>query len=60
MKVGDLVKRKRAIYEDNKYLSSNVGVVVDYDRTLARVKWMNVDIAKWINPANVEIINESR
>jgi len=60
MKIGDLVKRKRAIYEDGKYLNSNVGIVVDYDRTLARVKWMNVDIAKWINPANVEIINESR
>ena len=60
MKVGDLVKRKRAVYEDDKYLNSNVGVIVDYDRTLARVKWMNVDIAKWINPANVEVINESR
>ena len=60
MKVGDLVKRKRAVYEDDKYLNSNVGVIVDYDRTLARVKWMNVDIAKWINTAKVEVINERR
>jgi len=60
VKIGDMVKRKRAIYEDDKYLNSNVGVIVDYDGTLARVKWMNVDIAKWINPANVEVINESR
>ena len=60
MKVGDLVKRKRATCEDDKHLSLNVGVVVDWDGILARVKWTNFGIAKWIDPADVEVISESR
>jgi len=60
VKVGDLVKRKRAVYEDNKYLNSNVGLIVKYDRTLACVKWITRERALWIDPNNIEIINESR
>jgi len=60
VKVGDLVKRRQSIYKDDKYLNSRVGIIVEYDKILARVKWANVDIAKWINPVNIEVISESR
>ena len=40
--------------------NSDVGIVVDRDSVLVRVKWFGVEIAKWIAPKNVEVISESR
>ena len=63
MKVGDLVKRVPSPYYNGRPVkteNSDVGIVVDRDSVLVRVKWFGVEIAKWIAPKNVEVISESR
>ena len=63
MKVGDLVKRVPSPYYNGRSVkteNSDVGIVVDRDSVLVRVKWFGVEIAKWIGPKNVEVISESR
>lgn len=59
MKIGDLVKRRVSPYYRGGP-ESDVGIVVDRDNVLIRVKWFGVEIAKWIAPLNVEVISESR
>jgi hypothetical protein len=60
MKIGDLVKRTGEGMLNDPELARSIGIIVDYDRTLAMVKWNGVAIAKWINPAFIEVISENR
>ena len=61
MKVGDLVQRRVGAWVDGKKMKlgvSNVGVIVEQNRVLVRVKWADDNTAKWAAPNNLEIINE--
>ena len=61
MKVGDLVQRRVGAWADGKKMKlgvSNVGVIVEQNRVLVRVKWADNNTAKWAAPNNLEIINE--
>ena len=60
MKVGDLVKRKRAIYENNSFLSSNPGIIIERNRYLVIVKWTDIVLPKYTAPQSLEVISESR
>ena len=61
MKVGDLVQRRVEVYQDGKKMKlgvSNVGIIVEQNQVLVRVKWADNNTAKWAAPYNLEIINE--
>jgi hypothetical protein len=62
MKVGDLVQRRVEVYQDGKKMKlgvSNVGVIVEQDQILVRVKWADNNTAKYAAPNSLEIISES-